>query len=196
MSEPRPPGAHRPTVIMPPPRRDGTGRSNRAGTVAAAAATLTAIVAVVIAIWDNVQTRRHNRLSVLPYVVIERVQQDSFGVGRGLITASNEGVGPAILGSLEIRLSLPGGRDTTLNSWAEAAPLIQQEGVQVRGYAEIDSGQALGVQRSDVLLRVQSEPPNAVARIQALFDRLHVRLRYSSVYGDASEAVLGRWNAP
>ena len=172
------------------PHTSRSSGANRASAIAAGAATFTAIVAVVIALWDNVQTRKHNRLTVQPYIVIQRVQHDSSGIGRGEIMLSNEGVGPAILRGLEIRLQLEDGRDTVMTSWGTAAPLIQRRGLLIRGWMEIDSGSALGVQRNGLLLRVQSEGDSASTRIQNLFDALQVRLRYGSVYGDPAEASL------
>lgn len=162
-------------------------------TITASAATLTALVAVAIAVWDNVQTRKHNRLSVLPYVVIQRVQRDSAGINRGELTMSNEGVGPAILQELEIRLPLEGGRDTVLTAWGSAAPLIQRQGLQILGWQDIVGGSALGVQRGGVLLRLQAEGDSANPRMQALLDRLRLRLRYASIYGEEKTATLGDW---
>jgi len=161
--------------------------------VAAAAATATAVIAVTIALWDNVQTRRHNRLSVLPYVVIQRTQQDSSGVVRGEISMSNEGVGPAILRSLEIRLPAASGGDTSFTTWGDAAALVRESGVQIRGWMDVDSGSALGVQRDGMLLRVVADGGDANRRIQALLDGLGLRLRYASVYGDPGESLLGSW---
>lgn len=164
-----------------------------ASTITASAATLTAVVAVVIALWDNVQTRRHNRLSVLPYVVLQRVQHGSPGVARGEVTISNEGVGPAILRSLEIRLPAGSGRDTVVTAWGPAAPLIRRQGLEIRGWMDVDSGIALGVQRTSTLLRVEAEGDSGAIRVQALLDSVGVRLRYASIYGDRSEATLGDW---
>ena len=162
-------------------------------TITASAATLTALVAVVIAVWDNVQTRKHNRLSVLPYVVLQRQQRDSAGVNRGEVAMSNEGVGPAILHRLEIRLPTEGGRDTVVTTWGSAAPLIQRQGLQILGWMDIVRESALGVQRGNVLLRVQAEGDSANPRMQAFLDRLRLRLRYASIYGEEKTATLGDW---
>jgi hypothetical protein len=191
---------HIPQVPVPEkPQGDSSGNAGRAGAIAAAAATVTAIMAIVIAIWDNVQSREHNRLSVMPYVVIERIQHDSSGVARGEITVSNEGVGPAILRGLQIRVPLGGAngtRDTTATRWGSVASIIQRRGLQIQGWADVDSGSALGIQRGGVLLRVEAEGEGAASRIQEFFDHLRLRLRYASVYGDPAEAELGEWEQP
>jgi hypothetical protein len=151
------------------------------------------VVAVVIAVWDNVQTREHNRLSVLPYVVLQREQRDSGGVNRGQLTMSNEGVGPAILQVLEIRLPTESGRDTVFTAWGSAAPLIRRQGLQILGWMDIVRGSALGVQREGVLLRVEAQGDSANPRVQAFLDRLRLRLRYTSIYGEGKTATLGDW---
>ncbi|HEU0014577.1 MAG TPA: hypothetical protein VFQ45_12880 [Longimicrobium sp.] len=167
--------------------------STLGSTIAASAATFTAVVAVVIAVWDNVQTREHNRLSVLPYVVIQRTQQQEGEGGTATITMSNEGVGPAILQSVEIRVPTATGRDTVVSEWGAAAPYIQRMGLGIRGWMDVDSGIALGVQRSGVLLRAAAEGDSAMIRVQQLLDGLALRLRYASIYGQRHEATLGDW---
>ena len=188
---PEPAGDPRESRGPEPEGRRGT--SSLASTIAAAAATITAVVAVVIAVWDNVQTRQHNRLSVLPYVVLQREQRDSAGVNRGALTFSNEGVGPAILQGLEIRLPAESGRDTVVTTWGAAAPLIQRQGVQILGWMDVIAGSALGVQRNGMLLRVEAEGDSANPRMQAFLDRIRLRLRYASIYGEEKTATLGEW---
>jgi hypothetical protein len=178
---------------QPPPERQ---RSSLAATITASAATVTAVVAVLIALWDNVQTRSHNRLSVMPYVVLERTQHDSAGVARGTIEMSNEGVGPAILQRMEIRLADPTGRDTALETWSGAVPILGRYGLRVRGWMEIDSGSALGVQRSAALLRVEAEGDSGRARLQTFLDRARIRLHYNSIYGERQTATFGEWRSP
>lgn len=184
-SEPQPP--------EPGPARDPAPRPAAGGNLAAIAATVTAVVAIVIALWDNVQTREHNRLSVLPYVDITRFQQDSSGVARGDLVYSNEGVGPAMMRGAEIRLKLAEDRDTTVTRWSDLVPLMRERGVLVTGYVDVDSGAAVGVQRGGNLLSVRASGEGGGQVVQDLFDDLAVRLRYASVYGVPAEAVLGEW---
>ncbi|HEX5726542.1 MAG TPA: hypothetical protein VFX98_13795 [Longimicrobiaceae bacterium] len=169
------------------------GGGNLGSTVTAAAATFTAVVALAIALWDNVQTRKHNRLSVLPYVVLQRSHYDSSGLIRGELAMSNEGVGPAILQGLEIGLPTEAGRDTVFTTWGDASPLIRRYGAEIRGWAEVDSGVALGVQRNSMLLRLQAEGDSGAIRINRLLDALRLRLRYASIYGQHAEATIGDW---
>lgn len=188
---PGPAGA--PPVSPGPEPAGPRGAGTLGSTIAASAATITALVAVAIAVWDNVQTREHNRLSVMPYVVLQRSQRDSAGVNRGELTMSNEGVGPAILKGLEIRVPTERGRDTVLTTWGSAAPLIRRQGLDVLGWADVVSESALGVQRGSVLLRLEAEGDSANPRMQAFLDHLRLRLRYASIYGEEKTATLGDW---
>ena len=169
-------------------------RANLMGSLAAVAATFTALVAVVVAIWDNVETRKHNRLSVLPYIVLDHVRNDSGLVTRGTVQMSNAGVGPALLHGLEITFRTEAGTDTIAAVWGAVAPLISIQGVQIRGWAEVDSGTALGVQQMQTLLRIQARGEDAGERVQRVLDGLRLRLRYASVYGDVAETTLGSFD--
>lgn len=169
---------------------DGPGPGSM-GWVGAVAATFTALVAVAVAVWDNVETRNHNRLSVLPYVALEHARSDSGSVTRAVVTMSNAGVGPAMLRELEIRFPAAGGRDSISAAWGDVAPLISRHGVQIQGWRDVDERTALGVQETDTLLRIQAEGEDSGSRVQRVLDGLRLRLRYSSVYGDPNEATLG-----
>lgn len=166
-------------------------RANLMGSLAAMAATVTALVAVVVAIWDNVETRKHNRLSVLPYIVLDHVRNDSGTVTRGTVQMSNAGVGPALLHGLEITFRTESGSDTVAAVWGAMAALVENQGVQIRGWADVDSGTALGVQQRQTLLRIQATGEDAGENVQRVLNGLRLRLRYASVYGDAAEATLG-----
>lgn len=169
---------------------DGPGPRSM-GWIGAVAATFTAVVAVAVGIWDNVETRNHNRLSVLPYIALEHARSDSGSVTRAVVTMSNAGVGPAMLRELEIRFPTGGGRDSISAAWGAVAPLISRHGVQIQGWHDVDESTALGVQQTDTLLRVQAEGEGSGSRVQRVLDGLRLRLRYSSVYGDPNEATLG-----
>lgn len=170
--------------------RDDTRERHSNASIAAAVATFTAVLAVAVAVWDNVETRKHNRLSVMPYVVLDHTRSDSGGLTRAEVSMSNAGVGPAILQELEIRFRTPQEDETVAAVWGTIAPLITREGVQIRGWADVDSGTALGIQQRQRLLHIQAGGEDSGDRVQGVLDRLRLRLRYASVYGDQHEAVM------
>lgn len=169
---------------------DDNRRRHSNASIAAAVATFTAVLAVAVAVWDNVEMRKHNRLSVLPYVVLDHTRSDSGGLTRAEVSMSNAGVGPAILHGLEIRFRTAQEEEMVAAVWGTVAPLITREGVQIRGWADVDSGTALGIQQQQRLLRIQAAGEDSGDRVQGVLDRLRLRLRYASVYGDAGEAVM------
>jgi hypothetical protein len=162
--------------------------------ITAIAATITAVAALVVTVWDNVQTREHNRLSVVPKLtlVVERS-----GAQDAVINLRNDGVGPAILRHVEIRVTSPDGVETSYASFADAHAAFEAHGVQVTGFWDFDSGDALGVDREQVVLKFRSRGLESASSdaVQDLIDALSVRLTYESVYGDPQEAHLN-WSEP
>lgn len=166
----------------------------RADTVTAIAATITAVAALVVTVWDNVQTREYNRLSVVPKLtlVVQRT-----GADDAMIKLRNDGVGPAILRRVEIRLVGPDGAETTYASFASAHAELEGYGVQVTGYWDFDAGDALGVDRELTVLKFRSRglEPLSSDPVQSLINGLSARLSYASIYGDSQEALLN-WSVP
>ena|SRR5687767_15044830 len=156
-------------------------RRETASTVAAVAATITAVVAVLIAFLDNHQMRQHNRLSVLPHV---RVYLYRDGLTNGEVRLSNEGIGPAIVRGVTIRWTRPGGPDTVFHSWREAAESLRAGGVRLNGWSDLDSASAIGVQREMRLLGFETDSVGPGGDpFPAFVERLRVQVRYTSIYG-------------
>jgi hypothetical protein len=63
-------------------------------------ATVTAIAAIVLGVWDSAQNRKHNKLSVSPYVVCDYSVAATPTETTFVVTLSNEGIGPAIFRSV------------------------------------------------------------------------------------------------
>jgi len=61
-----------------------------------------ALAALVLAVWEGVMERRHNRLSVAPRLTIRLHAGDSLGMLG--CTVSNEGLGPAIVTNCLIKV--------------------------------------------------------------------------------------------
>jgi hypothetical protein len=153
-----------------------SGKRLRADTITAIAATITAVAALVVTVWDNVQTREYNRLSVVPKLtlVVQRT-----GAENAVINLRNDGVGPAIMRKIEIRLVSPEGVKTSYASFANAHAALEDHGVQVTGYWDFDGG----------LESASSDP------VQSLINGLSARISYESIYGDPQEALLN-WSVP
>ena len=163
----------------------------RASTVA----TITAVAAILLGIWDSTQTRRHNRLSVAPYLVVDYTVQASTEQSRYSVSLTNEGVGPAIVRSVQITLpaSLGGG---TFDDWGEVAELLRTRGYTVPNYWNFEGGEALGVQKDRQLITAFMPRDAASAGMQESIAGIQVVVRYASVYGDEYVASLHNDPAP
>jgi hypothetical protein len=159
-------------------------RRIRASTVA----TITAVAAIALGIVDSYQTRAHNRLSVAPYLVVDYTMSARPGESSYTVSVSNEGVGPAVIESLEITLpaSLGGGK---YENWNEAVPLLRQRGARVPSYWNYSGGEALGVQRSRDLIQVTVGSDRAEQLMPQLAE-IDVEVAYRSVYKDLRKARL------
>jgi hypothetical protein len=156
----------------------------RASTIA----TITAVAAITLGIIDSVQTRAHNRLSVSPYIVVDYsiAAQTDQSVFR--VNLSNEGVGPAIIKS--VRITLPdslGGRSH--ESWNDVAALLRERGAEVPTYWNYEGGEAVGVQGSRELIRINVPAAIAPTLLPLLTD-MNVEITYASIYREDFRASL------
>jgi hypothetical protein len=167
-----------------------------ASTVTAAAATITAVAALAVAVWDNVQSRAYNRLSVRPLLVLDAERNTTEAIDRGELTISNQGVGPAIVRQVRIRyVPIPGGSDSTVSpgdtlefeAWAELAARLREFGFLVTGWADLATDRPIGTDHSIQLFRFQidrNDTPGAGADVQDVFDAVTLDVEYESVYGE------------
>ena len=76
--------------------------------ITSAVAFFVAIVSLFVAIWEGVESRAHNRLTVKPFLVLDRSinltkNEDGTVIGqRCSLTLFNRGLGPAIIKSFKI----------------------------------------------------------------------------------------------
>ncbi len=169
-------------------------RADTANTITAVAATVAALAAVAIALWDNVQSRQHNRLSVLPFVDITL---DRRGYSDGTLYIENEGTGPAIIQGMTVRVKRPGHGDSTFSEWAPAVAMLRGAGVRVMGWADLDSASALGVQKQMMLLRFEAQDTfPQVDEFQQFVGSFEIEVRYASVYGQRRTAEWSAVDAP
>lgn len=166
----------------------------------AVSAIVTAVIALVVGVWENVQERQHNRLSVIPaleYVVELREAPDAEpddAAQAVQIRMINEGVGPAVLRAVEIRITDDAGQSHSYASWGAAAPELRALGVTLAGRSEISSGSMISVGRELLLARLElpAGPDGSLKRrVDELLQRLQITLVYESIYGDTYRATLG-----
>jgi hypothetical protein len=150
---------------------------------------ITAVAAIVLGVWDSAQNRRHNRMSVAPYLVCSLSIGATPAATTFTIALSNEGIGPAIIRSVEIEIpdALGGG---TYEEWGPAIEALRARGVEVPSYWNFESGEALGVQKSQELLRAIVARGPAADELLSHLAEVSVTVTYASVYGDVAHAQL------
>ena len=177
------------------PRRrpwSNTSGAVRAETVTAIAATVTAVAALSVAVWDNIQTRSYNRVSVQPHLVLEFSKQQAPSLDSGRLVLRNEGIGPALITSVTIQVEDSVGGVQSFESWNEARGAIHTGPLVVSGYSDLTDASAIGIERTIELLNVRAETVEdpVTDPIQSLIDRLSVTVQYTSVWGSPYET---RW---
>lgn len=166
-----------------------------AETITAASAVVAALVALWVGIWENAQQRAHNRLSVSPALelVAEVRSSDADTVDRAVIRLVNEGVGPAIVEDVRIRVREPGGEEHAYGGWTEAEPALERWGVDVTSRTELGGGTVLGVGREHDLVTFEAEGVGESGQrsFTRLLEQVGVEIVYRSVYEDEYRATFG-----
>lgn len=146
----------------------------------AVAATFTAMAALAIAAWDNVQTREHNRLSVTPRLTIDMSEESN--VTR--ISVRNDGIGPALVDRMVIRFT-SSGETIESESWRQVAPAIMAAGHTIHSLWRFSPGDAIGIDREFNLLAViEGSADSDPMPLDEFLRQLGIRIEYQSIYGE------------
>ena len=154
-----------------------------------------AILALVIAILSAYATRVHNRLSVRPYLHINR----SFSDNKFRVYVRNSGTGPAIIRTVEATTTNRT-LDATIISWtdelqAQCAILLADKHIPppLPGTAgaliasTLEGGDVLAANEDYVLIRTDDrfDNPEAAAALYAyLLEYFTFAITYSSIYNE------------
>lgn len=125
------------------------------------------------------QTREHNRLSVAPRLTLSTSVENE----TRRIRIRNDGIGPAIIDRMQVRMRTPGG-DIQSESWMGIQTEFASFGHTVSSIWQFSPGDAVGVDKQFVLSGVDPSSDPEAAELVDLFQKLGVRIDYSSIYGD------------
>ena len=148
-------------------------------------ATVIALLSVVIAVWEGVETRRHHRLSVKPILLFSKtfnITQNSEGVANKTtmtLELVNRGLGPAIIKT--VSLTSPDGSKSFLN-WKKALDFANYEGV-VASSSDLSEGSVLDSGEKIILLSVDWLPHDG--------NDVQFVIHYESIYEEQFEAEAG-----
>jgi len=154
-----------------------------------------AILALVVAVLSAYAARLHNRLSVRPYLHINR----SFADNRFRIYVRNSGTGPAIIRTVEATITNRT-LDATITSWtdelqAQCATLLADKHIpppppgtaSALVASTLERGDALAANEEYALIRTDArfDNPEAAAALYAyLLKHFTFTITYSSIYAE------------
>jgi hypothetical protein len=164
--------------------------SDRSIALASAAIALMALVAT---IWEGVETRRHNRLSVAPRLDFYSVRSTAPDHPENYVALENKGLGPAIIKGF--RMTIDDMRYKGLGS-RNMAILVKRLGLYTRGiaFSSPELNDTFKPGESAKLLQVdpRKATPELLRRFNQACERIKLEVEYESVYGEHfnSEADL------
>lgn len=154
------------------------------GVITGISSVVIAMCAVLISIWHGIETRRHNRLSVMPHLTTWTYSSDEKQTYT--VELINNGIGPALIESFEIYV------DGKLISGVGTGPIKKalkilfpncnyeaRHSFVAKGYSMAPN------ERCEIAAIKFTEPPfPSQESIDESFDRGDIRVRYKSFYDD------------
>ncbi len=153
----------------------------------AVATVVMAVCALVTSLWQGYTMQQHNKLSLRPYLEFE-VNTDPVDAEhtRLLMYVNNNGLGPAEVTSLKIRLN-----DTVLTNAHQVWPAL---GVDLsKGcFGAGNVGRFYKVDDKQMVIRAADDPCVLnKTQLNALLNNISIKLEYRSLYGETFTAT---WN--
>ena len=166
------------------------GRVN-ANTVIGIAASVTAIAAVVVSIWQGVQQRRHNVLSVRPALSFDKdVAADGTLLG---IDLKNAGTGPALIKRFVIYVDDRPVSDGQGDVWEAAEKVLNLANPQLH-FTEFyyDPGDSMPANEEKRIIGIEREDYNKLsdsdkALWKNALSRIRIKVEYTSIYEENFE---------
>lgn len=155
------------------------------GWLRGAAAGIVALAAVGLAVWEGLENRRHNRLSVVPNVDAVRdfdMREQTFRFGL-----LSSGLGPAVVHDLSIYLdgNMVYDKDSdSQNAWAEIYEIFRGKGLDVWDSYYIAGQYLVPGERYDLLRGDRRPGVEKIEEFRETANRINVVICYCSVYGD------------
>ncbi len=152
------------------------------------AASLVAIAALFTAVVHTRSLRQHHRLTVVPHLYLHR--ELSLDRPNIMITLSNTGLGPAVLDNYSVYVDK---EVTPIRAATDWYPVLSSLGVRFENVnaAVLEKGDMIGAGRQLPLLTVDlSTGENNFHELQKLVERIRIKVKYASVYGDRYDTLL------
>jgi hypothetical protein len=148
-------------------------------------AAVIALAAVSLTVWEGLENRRHNHLSVVPK--IDAYRDRDMLVQRFELILASTGLGPAVVRDLRLYLDGVLIHDRTSDAglaWQAAYPVFRDLPVDVTD-AWFEPGDFLVPGEKYSLLRVERRrQADRITDFEGLTNRIDIAICYCSVYGD------------
>ena len=146
--------------------------SSRSDKIVAYSAMLTAVVALLVAIFELHENRKFQRLSVQPYLELSNSNQD--GYQKFLI---NTGLGPARIESVVVKVD-----EQRVFDWAQVVKNLTGESNVSILYSGVWTGRQLKAEEIVNLVRVEQK--DVAVKLFTNDQRLNISVCYCSIYQD------------
>ena len=146
-----------------------------------------ALVALIVAVWQAHAMRIHNRLSVKPHLVFDRISDT--GSLEAKIVLSNNGVGPAIIKDFSVQFD---GSIVQLSGPGIWEGIMAGLGIEYTRYRsqEIEAGSAMKIGDKINILGVVLTGGQSTDFVHEALCRINVFIKYESIYGEDFEIEL------
>lgn len=150
-----------------------------------AAAGIVAVAAVGLAVWEGLENRRHNRLSVVPKVDAVRdfdMREQTFSFGL-----LSSGLGPAVVRDLRIYLDGRKVYDKSTEhefAWTEIYPILRDKGLEIWDSYYIEGQYLVPGERYNLLVVERRPGAERIEDFREIANRIDAVICYCSVYGD------------
>lgn len=153
-------------------------------TIIATCAVVIALASLVVTIWEGVQGRKHNRLSLLPCLRIDRLILSPYS--QPTICLTSTGVGPAVIRHFSVTVD---GKEVEGEDPRPVINAAKKLGItQICVAYTPDVGDIFAPGESKNLLELFDFPNDFAARskLRLLLKRLEFRIEFASVYGEVA----------
>jgi hypothetical protein len=145
--------------------------------ITSVSAIIAAIAAVLVAVYETRINREYQRISVWP-----RLQQsNSFVPGEPYLrTVSNVGVGPALIGSVQVSVD-----GVPRRTWGEIIQALVGKPVRGHVYSSLNAGAVVLPGKDITVLQLPAGDEAKLFWEQTQTPRLSIQICYSSLYGES-----------
>jgi hypothetical protein len=147
-------------------------------------AILIAFISICISVWEGMETRRHNRLSVRPKLELSfNAGKDNFGYN-----VVNNGLGPAVITGLTIRVD---GQKADYSGYLD--DILAKMNLQGRllKKSAIDSGSTIisGGNAAIFICKFQDNDDRETI-LKSVYSRISIQLNYASMYDEPFSCTI------